>query len=61
MKTKLLKSVINEVHWRIKSAVIVLKNCNSNKPELQINKFYVSVGQIEEEMEIELESPQTNI
>lgn len=40
----------------MESAVIVLKNCIGNNPELQTSKFYFSIGQIEGEMEIKFEN-----
>jgi len=43
----LLKYAIIREWWRMESAVIVLKNCTGNNPELQTRKFYLSIGQIE--------------
>lgn len=40
----------------MESAVIVLKNCSGNNPELQTSKFYFSIRQIEGEIEIVFES-----
>lgn len=37
----------------MENAVLVLKNCFGNNPELQTSKFYFSTGQIEGEMDIE--------
>lgn len=39
----------------MENAVLVLKNCFGNNPELQTRKFYFIFGQIEGEMEIKLE------